>query len=190
MGARADKLLNAAVAQVRDSGLAHETIRMGTVTAVSSFGTVSVQRNDDVFPVVRLLGSYAPAVGDRVEIANTMGGWICLGPLVDWDTSWQYPTLNSPLTNHGGGYSPARYRKTYSGIEIQGVIDTKGATGDTRPFLLPEWCRPTYTHVLLTYAPGAVNAVQMRVYSNGTVIVYPNNTASDAWVALDCSISN
>lgn len=81
MTTAADRLVNAVIRKVQESGVLWSGVQMATVSAVGTDGTITVTRDSDTFPRVRLLGSYAPLVGDRVEIMRTLGGWVCLGPL-------------------------------------------------------------------------------------------------------------
>lgn len=78
----ADRLVNAVLKKVKDSGLLYSGTFMATVSAVGSNGTLTVTRGADTFPDVRLLSGYAhPMVGDTVEIMRTASGWVCLGVL-------------------------------------------------------------------------------------------------------------
>ncbi|MFI7009962.1 hypothetical protein [Streptomyces sp. NPDC050145] len=76
-----DRLIEAVLQQVRGSGMLEAGAMMGVVTAVGSDGTATVSRGSDIFPRVRLLAGDVPAVGDRVELLRTAGGWVCLGAL-------------------------------------------------------------------------------------------------------------
>lgn len=79
-----DTILNAAVDAVKRSGLLESIARMGTVSALhGSNGTVDVTRPDGTYLGVRVLSSYpSPAVGDRVIVIRTMGGWVCVGKVL------------------------------------------------------------------------------------------------------------
>ncbi|MBA9050789.1 MULTISPECIES: hypothetical protein [Streptomyces] len=78
--AAVDRLLDAAVLAVKNSGLIESVSRMATVTAVNGDGTIDVQRNGDTFPSVRLLMSHlSPLVGDTVQILKSRGGYVCIG---------------------------------------------------------------------------------------------------------------
>jgi hypothetical protein len=80
MATNLDKLIGAIIRTIRSSGVLEENTRSGTVSAVSSDGTVTVTRGDSVYPRVRRLSGYAaPKVGDQVMIQKTSAGWICLG---------------------------------------------------------------------------------------------------------------
>ncbi|MFE9335280.1 hypothetical protein [Streptomyces sp. NPDC007063] len=77
-----DAIISAVVSRIKAEGLLEQSVFMGTVSAVTSGGTVTVTRAGDTYPRVRRLASYtSPSVGDRVEIMRTAGGWICLGKL-------------------------------------------------------------------------------------------------------------
>ena len=77
-----DAILNAAADKAKSSRMVEESIRMGSVSAVATDGTITVTAAGSTFPKVRLLAStQVPVVGDSVEIANTLGGWVCLGVL-------------------------------------------------------------------------------------------------------------
>lgn len=158
-----------------------ETVRMATVTSVGTDGTVTVQRNDDVFPNVRVLSGYVPAVGDVVEIATTLGGFVCLGKLVDWDTSWQYPTINAPFFNRGGDYQLTRYRRTALGVEMQGLIDTAGQTGNAYIFAIPAEYRPAKN--LVFPAKNNLGISQMNVYASGDVRML---AIDGAYLSISC----
>lgn len=78
-----DVLNDSAVEAVKKSGLAVETARMATVTALGTAGTINVQAGADTFERVRILSGYlSPTVGDVVEIMNTAGGWVCIGKIM------------------------------------------------------------------------------------------------------------
>lgn len=78
-----DTVLAASVSAVKRSGALEAGALMATVSVVNANGTVSVTRNGDTYPSVRLLrGDPTPAVGALVEILKTSGGWVCLGSLV------------------------------------------------------------------------------------------------------------
>lgn len=82
MSAPIDRLIDAVLRKVQASGMLEAGALMATVSAVGTDGTVTVTRVGDTYPKVRRLASYtAPAVGDRVEILRTAGGWVCLGKL-------------------------------------------------------------------------------------------------------------
>ena len=78
-----DALLNASVDAVRKSGMLEANAMMGTVSAVNTDGTVDVDRAGDLYASVRVLSGYMqPAVGDRVELLRSAGGWVCIGKLM------------------------------------------------------------------------------------------------------------
>lgn len=77
---RIDQLISAAVDAVRRSGALEEMTLTGVVSAVGSDGTVTVARDTDTYPKVRLLSALGrPTVGDLVVIHRGLGGWTCLG---------------------------------------------------------------------------------------------------------------
>lgn len=77
-----DKIILSAVEGVKKSGTIEAGTLMGTVTAVASNGTLTVERAPDVYPKVRILSGYIkPTIGDLVEILKTTGGWVCIGSL-------------------------------------------------------------------------------------------------------------
>lgn len=103
-------ILNAsAVDAVKKSGLAVETARMATVTALNTDGTLNAQAGPDSFPRVRMLSAYLnPAVGDVVEIMNTSGGWVCLGKLAASPAPRiQSGKVSTPAPGQGGGVTSA-----------------------------------------------------------------------------------
>ena len=97
MTTAADRLMNAVIKKVKDSGLLWSGVLMGTVSSVATDGTATITRDSNTYPDVRLLDGYAPSVGDTVEFMRTLGGWICLGPL---------RTSSRPLIQRGTAVTP------------------------------------------------------------------------------------
>ncbi|MEU9560347.1 H-type lectin domain-containing protein [Streptomyces fumanus] len=94
-----DSLLSASVDAVKKSGALENGALMATVTAVNSDGTVDCSRAEDDYPSVRVLSGYpSPAVGDRVELLRSAGGWVCVGKLM---------TSNAPRIQRGEATTPA-----------------------------------------------------------------------------------
>lgn len=76
-----DFVVNAALENVKKSGLVESGALLATVASVPGGGVVSVNRGVDSYPKVRLLSGYSAVVGDLVLILKTNGGWVCLGKL-------------------------------------------------------------------------------------------------------------
>lgn len=186
-GTVADIVLGAAVRRVKDSGVLEGQALMATVSTVNGDGTVDVARGDSAFPRVRCLSGYpSPAVGDTVEILRTAGGWVCLGVLVTWDTGWRYPAVSSPLTNHLNNFQAVRYRRTASGVEVQGLVDTNGATGSPTVCTLEPDCAPK-DHLAFP-AAGNSGSCQMWVLSSGE-IRFNGVPSSASYVSVSCAYS-
>ncbi|WP_369190154.1 H-type lectin domain-containing protein [Streptomyces sp. R08] len=80
--AAVDRLIDASVLAVKNSGLLERVARMAIVSVVNSNGTLDVTRNGDTFASVRMVGVFdVPAVGESVLILRGMAGWYCLGRL-------------------------------------------------------------------------------------------------------------
>ncbi|MFF4952278.1 hypothetical protein [Streptomyces chattanoogensis] len=129
MATAADRLLDAVIKKVKDSGLLYSGILMGTVSAVGSDGTITVIRGTDTYPSVRLLSGYtSPAVNDTVEIMRTLGGWICLGALqtVNPVSVWNTVSMATGFSSNGNSNGTVQYRvvKLYGGsfVEWRGGI--------------------------------------------------------------------
>ena len=106
----ADRLVNAVIKKVKDSGLLWSGVLMGTVSAVGADGTITVTRGTDTYPSVRVLrGAGALTVGDTVQIMRTLGGWVALGGFSTstHDTGWTNLPLGSGITAYTGTGSDA-----------------------------------------------------------------------------------
>ncbi|WP_405560678.1 hypothetical protein [Streptomyces sp. NBC_01180] len=75
-----DTIIGTVLDSMRKARLVESGTLSGTVSAVAADGTITVTRNSDTFPRVRLIGSMnRPAVGDTVMITTSLGGWVCIG---------------------------------------------------------------------------------------------------------------
>jgi hypothetical protein len=80
MSAYLDRIITAVIDNIKKSGLLAQGTLSGTVSAVGADGTVTVTRNADTYPKVRLVGALTrPVVGSQVLIHRTIGGWVLLG---------------------------------------------------------------------------------------------------------------
>lgn len=184
----ADRLVNAVIKKVKDSGLLWSGVLMGTVSAVNTDGTVTVTRGSDTYPSVRLLASVAPSVGDSVEIMRTMGGWVCLGVLAAADpNAWIPLTLASGWTQFSGNYPPfAGYRVTNGVVHLRGVVQHASFSTAQTICTLPAAIRPPYQRRFVTEIAKSTFAA-LDVNPDGTVVVQDMSSAG-TWCSLDPAI--
>lgn len=131
-------------------------------TAAGPFVTFDedVTETASALPVI---GSYVPALGDRVFMQRINGKWVIIGPVgtgaAAAPDTWHALTLAAGWTNLGGLYLPARYIKLAGVVYVQGTVqklspaasETIVAAGG-----IPAGCRPSN------------NVMAGGMYSNGT----------------------
>lgn len=132
MSAPVDRLLDAVLKRVKDSGLLWSGTVMGTVSAVGTDGTVTVTRGSDTYPKVRLLSGYtSPAVSDTVEIMRTLGGWVCMGAIQTTNpaSTWTTVSMASGFSSNGNGNGTVQYRV----VQVAGgkLVEWRGGIGIT-----------------------------------------------------------
>jgi hypothetical protein len=95
-------------------------------------------------------------------------------------SGWVSPSLNSPWTNYGGGWQPARYMKDAAGtVFIEGLV--AGGTGTV--FTLPVGFRPAQNLIFSTVANQAF--ARLDVGGNGDVVW--NTGGTNAFVSISCN---
>lgn len=170
-----DDIIDATIRRVRASGMLTDNVLMGTVSTVGTDGTITVVRpgvsGDDTYPKVRLLDrNPPPAVGDRVEIANTNGGWVSLGRL---------QTSSAPRVQRGLVTTPigstANYVLTYVSFPVA-FVGT------------PTVCATPVSGVTATSTTfnWAVNEISPTGFRLRTYRSNQNSFATDySWIATD-----
>ncbi|MEU3686979.1 hypothetical protein [Streptomyces narbonensis] len=184
-----DLVVNAAVENVKKSGVIESGTLLGTLTSIGAGGTLQVERGSDVYPRVRLLSGYdAPAVGDLVQILKTSGGWVCLGRLMTRNPSaWTPLTLASGWTNFGGAYPVCGYRVNSEGfVRLRGLADHAGIAGPATVLTLPAEIRPSAKSRFTTEVASGLFAA-LDVNTNGTVTIN-DFTGNASWAALDVAM--
>lgn len=109
---------------------------LATVTAIGTSGTVDVTTATGPVPGVRRLRSYAPMVGDVVQVhRNAAGNWLVAGVLASADPAWQVPTMGTGWATGPGGtgsYPPLRWRRdSEDRIHVHGVFHCTTTTPGT-----------------------------------------------------------
>ncbi|MGW2591668.1 hypothetical protein ACWCXC_15585 [Streptomyces sp. NPDC001515] len=190
-----DALLGASVEAVRRSGALESGAIMAVVSAVRVDGTVDCARADDLYPSVRILSGYqAPAVGDRVELLRTVGGWVCLGALQSATPAPQWITaaLAGGYTTDGNANGVVQYRRYVDRgtpyVEWSGGLSW--TTSGTPPnggvfFTVPAAFRPTSLRSVAAAAGGVCTKVDFTAAGACTVII-PSGSALTTW----CSLNN
>lgn len=141
-------------------------------------------------PIVTTLPAN-PQFGEEVVHRQTVAGttystlkqwdgtaWVAIGPQPA--TTWVSPTLNSPWTNYGGGWQPARYNRDAMGtVFVEGLV--AGGTGTV--FTLPVGFRPAQNLIFSTVANQAF--ARLDVGGNGDVVW--NTGGTSAFVSISCN---
>lgn len=83
-----------------------------------------------------------------------------------WDYTWKTLLLINSWTNYGGGYSPARLRKTMSGIVIMEGLVTGGTSTIT---VVPTYYRPSL-HCMASSVSSGNAPCRIQVNSDGSVV--------------------
>ncbi|NED36686.1 hypothetical protein [Streptomyces sp. SID8499] len=187
----ADRLVNAVIKKVKDSGLLWSGVLMGTVSAVGTNGTITVTRGTDTYPSVRLLASVAPSVGDSVEIMRTLGGWVCLGVVQSATPVWTSITPASGYTNNGNSNGTLQYRvfSLAGSRHVEWCGGVSWATNGSPPNSgvicnVPTNARPSSIRSLACAAGSEVVKVDFR--DDGNVqIVQRNSSTLTTWVSLN-----
>lgn len=187
----ADRLVNAVIKKVKDSGLLWSGVLMGTVSAVGADGTITVARGADTYPSVRLLASVAPSVGAYVEIMRTLGGWVCLGVVQSATPVWTSVTPASGYTNNGNSNGALQYRVfSLAGsrhVEWCGGVSwsTNGSPPNSGVICtVPANARPTVTRSLPCAAGSDVVKVDFTSNGNVQIVQRASSTLSN-WCSLN-----
>ena len=124
-----DTIISAVTAQIRASGLLESGTIMATVSAVGADGTITATHGTNTYPRVRVLTALGVAVGDRVEIMRTLGGWVCLGRLMSASGGAILDMRGGMVTiTHTANDEPASATVTYptlSGTTFHGIATAR-----------------------------------------------------------------
>jgi microcystin-dependent protein len=143
-------------------------------------------------PIVTSL-PLVPQFGDQVVHLQTVAGttystlkqwdgtaWVAVGPQPA--TTWVSPTLNSPWTNYGGGWQPARYTRDAMGtVFVEGLVNS-GLVGSA-VFNLPAGFRPAQGLIFSTVANNTF--ARLDIGSNGDVVW--NTGGTSGFVSISCN---
>lgn len=110
---------------------------------------------------------------------------------------WITPVLTSPITNYGGSWSAAGFRKTSSGLTvIRGLVAGAPMTYPGMTALtLPTPFRPPYSkHITTVYSNGGQERMGiLQPLSSGKVnvrtLVQDGNQGAAAWLSIECTFS-
>lgn len=106
--------------------------------------------------------------------------WIAIEEKTDLET-WQYPILNAPATNYGGGYGAVKYYKENGRVYLSGLLNNV-PVGLTI-FTLPMGYRPTER--LIFYTIGSSNmAARVDILTSGEVL-FNYHAGTGGWLNLD-----
>ncbi|MFK8104079.1 MAG: hypothetical protein AB8G15_16215 [Saprospiraceae bacterium] len=111
----------------------------------------------------------AAQVHAPVKSINGQDGVVVLD-LSGEDSGWQTPSLESGISNFGGTYQSARYRKKNGVVFIEGSVKQGTATGTVTVFQLGGGYKPSKRLVFNTYRSTGVGRTD--VLSDGRVICY------------------
>lgn len=150
-------------------------------SVVGQKADVFIEGSTTAHPNIACIGSYRPAVGDKVlllSIGTSGANYVILG-CIDFDNfEWIAPTLQNSWVNYDSNHAQAGYMKDSEGfVHLRGLIKS-GSTGNI--FVLPAGFR----HSKHTHFPTVSNGTfaYLRVDQNGQVSATGYN---NTWLSMD-----
>ncbi|MET9425644.1 hypothetical protein ABZY06_33910 [Streptomyces sp. NPDC006540] len=183
-----DTIIRAVEDRILRSGVTEQSTMTGAVSAVATDGTITVTRDSNTYPKVRILAGYVPRVGHAVQIHKAAGGWVCLGATVTTTPAWTAIPLATGWTSWGSPYGACEYRVNGDGTaSLSGLAKAAaGLSGVQTIATLPTEARPA-TKIRLETSVTTTQRAALDINTNGTIQI-SDYTGNPSWAALDVAV--